>query len=245
MATVERVDGTSLYFEEYGSGYPILLLAPGGLDSKISMWERATINPLERLSGDFRLIAMDQRNAGRSRGPLPEDPWSTYAEDQLAVADALALNTFHLFGCCIGGSYVLRFAHDFPDRVTAAIAEQPMGLNASNQNGWIERSRGWATELASTRSDLDVGRTIHFVEAMWRQDFVVSLTREEVAKIRVPLTVLPGVDEIHPTEIGREVGRLVDGARTVEPWKDEEHLDWAVDEVRSFLFEHTPGSRSR
>ena len=65
-------DLTSIYFEEHGSGFPLLLIAPGAMNSTIEMWANATINPLALYEDAFHLIAMDQRNAGRSFGPLPE-----------------------------------------------------------------------------------------------------------------------------------------------------------------------------
>lgn len=241
MGTVAR-NGTTLYFEEFGSGYPMLLIAPGGLNSTIEMWQRASIDPIACFSDDFRLIAMDQRNAGRSKGPLPNDPWRELAEDQLAICDHLGLEQVHLFGCCIGGPYVLRFAHDYPDRVRAVVAEQPMGLDSANQPGWIERSREWARELAAQRADIAPEDAISFVERMWSRDFVVSLERHELEQIQAPLAVLPGVDEIHPSAIGREIGRLVPNAITIEPWKDGPHLDEAVGRLQSFLKTHTPAN---
>src|SRR5665213_614795 len=99
----------NIYYEEFGSGYPVLLIAPGGLSSSILKWENATINPLEEFIGDFRLIVMDQRNAGRSRAPFPAvRPWDTYLQDQIAVMNALGCEQFHVFGCCIGGSFALK-----------------------------------------------------------------------------------------------------------------------------------------
>jgi pimeloyl-ACP methyl ester carboxylesterase len=56
----------SIRFEVHGSGFPVLLIAPGAMESAIDMWEGATISPLALYDGAFRLIAMDQRNAGRS-----------------------------------------------------------------------------------------------------------------------------------------------------------------------------------
>jgi len=77
---------TTIHYEESGGGFPLLLIAPGAMNSAIELWSGATINPLEMFAEDFRLIAMDQRNAGRSTGPLElDDPWKAYAGDQLAA----------------------------------------------------------------------------------------------------------------------------------------------------------------
>ena len=61
---------TELYYEETGEGFPILLFAPGGMRSAISFWAQSPWNPIEALSDHFRVIAMDQRNAGRSKVPF-------------------------------------------------------------------------------------------------------------------------------------------------------------------------------
>ena len=77
-------DGARIYYEEHGvrSGYPLLLLAPGGLNSGLINWSRmSAFNPLEVFKDDFRMIAMDQRNAvnGQSTGPVEvNDPWAVF-----------------------------------------------------------------------------------------------------------------------------------------------------------------------
>src|SRR5439155_21149994 len=68
---VER-GGASIYYEEYGSGDPLLLLAPGGLNSSIQFWARMPLNPLDAFKDEFRIIAMDQRTPGRT--PAPAKP---------------------------------------------------------------------------------------------------------------------------------------------------------------------------
>src|SRR5438477_640946 len=92
MPTIQR-DGATIYFEEHGRGFPILTFAPAGLQSTIAVWSQpsAPINPVTEFSGNFRVIVMDQRNAGgRSRAPITaQDGWHTYTEDHLAVLDHL------------------------------------------------------------------------------------------------------------------------------------------------------------
>ena len=59
-----------LYYEQTGEGFPVLLFAPGGMRSAASFWEQSPWNPVDALSSHFRVIAMDQRNAGRSSAPV-------------------------------------------------------------------------------------------------------------------------------------------------------------------------------
>jgi len=68
----------SIYYEEYGSGYPVVLFAPGGMRSSIEFWSKSPFDPTKELASDFRVIAMDQRNCGKSgaaAGPR-NDGWN-------------------------------------------------------------------------------------------------------------------------------------------------------------------------
>src|ERR1700726_4684905 len=95
MPTYERT-GTSLYYEEFGSGYPILLFAPGGMRSSIEFWHKSPFDPTVALGKDFRVMAMDQRNAGQSRAPVTAaDGWDTYAADHVALLDHLGIKSCH------------------------------------------------------------------------------------------------------------------------------------------------------
>ena len=231
----------SIHYEEFGEGYPLLLLAPGGFNSTIEFWARAAINPLEVYAGDFHLIAMDQRNAGASRGPFGvADPWGSFIDDQLALVDHLGVERFLVMGCCIGCSYALKLIERAPGRVVAAVLEQPIGITEENLVTWTTNRREWVRALVETRPDLDEASGEAFGAGMWRDaDFVVSVTRDAVANCPVPLAVLPGIDAMHPTEIGREVAALAPDVVQIEPWKDTpEHVAQATEAVRRFLVEH-------
>ena len=69
-----------IWYTEQGTGFPVLTLAPGGMRSSVPLWEMAAINPLTAYAGQYQMIAMDQRNAGQSTGPLEAgDSWGAYA----------------------------------------------------------------------------------------------------------------------------------------------------------------------
>ena len=92
-----------IWYTEQGTGFPLLTLAPGGMRSSVPLWEMAAINPLTAYAGQYQMIAMDQRNAGRSAGPLEAgDPWGAYAADQLAVMDHLGIGRFLVRCTCVG-----------------------------------------------------------------------------------------------------------------------------------------------
>jgi len=241
MPLLER-GATTIYYEEHGDGYPLLLLAPGGMLSAIEIWDRAAINPLVEYADDFRLVAMDQRNAGASSGPLDaDDPWGAYVDDQLALLDHLGIDRCHVMGCCIGGSFILKLLERAPRRVTAAVLEQPIGVEPDNAALFDAMWRSWGAQLVDQRPDVDEAAVQAFATRMWAADFVVSVSRDVVRSCQTPMLVLPGIDDYHPAATGREIAALAPRAELCEPWKDTaEHVAQAVQAVRHFLRDHTP-----
>jgi pimeloyl-ACP methyl ester carboxylesterase len=233
---------TTIYYEEHGQGFPMLLLAPGGMNSAVDVWARVQLNPLADYANEFRLIAMDQRNAGRSKGPLDAtDPWGSYAGDQLALLDHLGVGSFLIMGCCIGGSYILKLIQQAPERVVAAVLEQPIGIVDGNEHLFDEMWRTWGEQLLKDRPDLERETLEAFGPRMWDGDFVVSVTREFVGSCATPMLVLPGVDDHHPTATGREIAALAPQGELLEPWRDTpERAAEAVETVRRWLRSRTP-----
>jgi pimeloyl-ACP methyl ester carboxylesterase len=82
-----------IHYEEAGSGFPLLLIAGGGLNSTISgLTSGSPFNPIEEFKGEYRCIFADLRNAngGQSSGPLDIDrPWDAHTDDQLGLMDHL------------------------------------------------------------------------------------------------------------------------------------------------------------
>ena len=126
-------NGVTLYYEETGSGYPLLLFAPGGMNSVIEFWARMPFNPITEFSGRFRVIAMDQRNAGRSFAPVQAAGWEEYAADAAALLDHLGIARTHIMGGCIGSSFCLALIKHAPQRVSAAVLQNPIGLTETNR----------------------------------------------------------------------------------------------------------------
>src|ERR1700761_3216852 len=103
MPTIEH-HGAQIYYAEHGQGFPVLTFAPAGLASVIDVWRSASapIKPVEEWAGEYRVIVMDQRNAGgQSRAPISaNDGWDDYTADHIAVLDQLRIDRCHLYGQC-------------------------------------------------------------------------------------------------------------------------------------------------
>ena len=121
-----------IHYEEAGSGFPLLLIPGGGLNSTIAGLERgAPFNPIDEFKGEYRCIAADLRNAngGQSSGPLEVDrPWDAYTDDHLGLMDHLGIDKFMVMGFCIGGPFIWNLLKRAPDRVVAAVLAQPSGF---------------------------------------------------------------------------------------------------------------------
>jgi len=114
-----------IHYEEAGSGFPILFIPGGGLNSDISFLTGfAAFNAMEEFKHEYRCITMDLRNAngGQSSGPLEIDrPWYAYADDQLGLMDHLGCKQFLVMGFCIGGPLIWNLLKRAPGRITAAV----------------------------------------------------------------------------------------------------------------------------
>src|ERR1700675_4334237 len=85
-----------IYYEEAGSGFPLMLLPGGGLNAAISFFTGdAPFNAREEVKGQFRRITAALRNPprGQSTGPVEvHRPWDSYADDQLGLMDHLGID---------------------------------------------------------------------------------------------------------------------------------------------------------
>jgi pimeloyl-ACP methyl ester carboxylesterase len=240
MPAFERA-GVSLYYEESGAGYPLLLFAPGGMRSSIEFWRHSPFDPIAELSPHFRVIAMDQRNAGRSRGPLSaSDGWHTYTADHLALLDYLGVQRCHVMGGCIGSSYCLALIKAAPERVSAAVLQNPIGLSGGNHGAFVEMFDNWATALKRNDAGLNDAMLSSFRQIMYGGEFVFSVSRDFVRSCATPMLILAGADLYHPAETSRDIAALAPNAELDLNWKTPEVLPATIAKVRAFLESHRP-----
>src|ERR671930_429336 len=170
-----------IHFEEVGSGFPLLLIPGGGLNSALSSWQTASpFNPMERYKDDFRCICADLRNAnpGQSSGPLEIDrPWDAYTDDQLGLMDHLGIREFMVLGFCIGGPFIWNLLKRAPDRIVAAVLTQPSGFRPTMPDLFYQNNiKGWAPPLVERRSNITMDMASAFLTKMYRSnaDFVFT-----------------------------------------------------------------------
>ena len=239
-----------IHYEEAGSGFPLLLIAGGGLNSTISFFEHAPFNAIQEFKGEYRCIAADLRNAngGQSTGPLEIDrPWDAYADDHIGLMDHLGIKEFMVMGFCIGGPFIWNLLKRAPGRIVAAVLAQPSGSRPEMPNLFYDNNiKGWAPGLLASRPDLTMEKVQAFLNKMYRSnpDFVFTVTRDFVRSCRTPLLVLPDDVAAHPYAVAMETVRLAPKSEvSIYPWKEnEEQIAQAVRHVRAFLRRHQPAA---
>ncbi len=237
-----------IHFEETGSGFPLLLIAGGGLNSTISGLTRAPFNPIEELKGEYRCIASDLRNAngGQSTGPLEIDrPWDAYTDDQLGVMDHLGIGKFMVMGFCVGGPFIWNLLKRAPDRIVAAVLAQPSGSRPEMRDLFYEGNmKTWGPALTAGRPDITMEMVDKFLTKMYRTntDFVFTVTRDFVRNCQTPVLILPDDIPAHPYAVAMEAAMLAPKAEvSMFPWKEpKERIPLAVRQIRSFLRAHRP-----
>lgn len=125
MAFLEN-QGARIYWDEQGSGDPLLLIM--GLGYPSYLWHRTRPTLKER----YRTIALDNRGSGQSDAPPGPYSIALMASDAAAALDAAGVERAHVFGLSMGGMIAQEFALQYPARVRSLIlgCTAPGGPNA-------------------------------------------------------------------------------------------------------------------
>jgi pimeloyl-ACP methyl ester carboxylesterase len=233
-------------YEEIGSGFPLLVVPGGGLNSRVSNWQTAVFNAMEEFKHDFRCITMDQRNAngGESAGPVPvEDPWDSFADDQLGLMDHLGISQFFFMGYCIGGCFAGKLLQRAPQRVVAAVFCQTVGHRPEDPDVMVRHSQqNWLADFRARRPEVSTETIEKYLHGLFRvqPDFLYSVPRAFIRSCRTPILVLPDDTPSHPLQTSIDVASLAPNAEiTVFPWREPAELKArTINRVRAFLKSH-------
>lgn len=104
MSTIKTVDGTEIYYKDWGSGAPVVF--SHGWPLSADAWDPQMLF----LAGQgYRVIAHDRRGHGRSSQPWHGNEMNTYADDLGALLEALDIRDATLVGHSTGGGEVARY----------------------------------------------------------------------------------------------------------------------------------------
>lgn len=170
------VNGAKLYYEESGTGAPVIFLHGHSFDRR--QWQ-PQVKVFERR---YRVIRYDLRGYGRSSQPQ-EGVDFLHAEDLRAFMDALGIRRAHLVGLSLGGFVVTDFIALYPER---ALSATMAGGDLFDVPGPDEPWSGEA--LAKRRAEIAVTRKAGIIafKQQWLEGLIGrSGTRRET--LRQPL----------------------------------------------------------
>jgi pimeloyl-ACP methyl ester carboxylesterase len=239
-----------IHYQEVGSGFPLMVIPGGGLNSTVAGLANHPFNPMEEFKGEHRVIAADLRNAngGQSLGSIEIDrPWDAYADDHIGLMDHLGIREFMVLGFCIGGPFIWNLLKRAPGRIVAGVLAQPSGFRPAMPDLFYQNNiKGWAPGLCERRSDITMAMAGAFLEKMYRAnaDFVFTVTRDFVRSCQTPILVLPDDVPAHPYAVAMETVHLAPNAQvSLYPWKDTpDKIPLAVRHIRAFLRAHRPAT---
>jgi pimeloyl-ACP methyl ester carboxylesterase len=237
-----------IHYEEKGSGFPLMVIPGGGLNSTVAGLANHPFNPLDEFNSEYRVIAADLRNAngGQSTGPLETDrPWDAYTDDQIGLMDHLGIREFMVLGFCIGGPFIWNLIKRAPDRVVAGVLTQPSGFRPTMPDLFYQNNiKGWAPGLCERRPDVTMTEAGAFLENMYRKnaDFVFTVSRDFVRNCHTPVLILPDDVPAHPYAVAMETAHLAPNAQvSLYPWKaNPEQIRLALRHIGAFLKANRP-----
>ena len=232
-----------VHYEDTGSGFPLLIIPGGGLNSTISFpGPGGPFDPRSEFGGEFRCIVADLRNAagGESSGPLEVDrPWDAYTDDQLGLLDHLEVDHFMVLGFCIGGPMIWNLLKRASERVVAAVLAQPSGFRPELPDLFYDNNmKNWVPGLLERHPEVSADTASAFLKSMYGNgDFVFTVSRDFVRACETPILVLPDDVPAHPYAVAMEVASLAPNAQvSLYPWKDPpELMPLALRHIRMFL----------
>ncbi len=238
MATAS-IYGIEIYYEVHGSGEPLLLIM--GLGANATAWYLQ----LPAFSGEYHVVAFDNRGAGRSEKPNEPYTMAQMADDAAGLLDALGIGSAHVFGVSLGGMIAQEVALRHPQRVRTLILGATMcgGPRATFAGPQLVQDfislAGLPVEQAAEKglallySDGFIAKNLRWlvhralavahltppVYALQRQFMAVVgfNTYERLPMIRVPTLVLTGTaDKVIPAVNSRVLAEAIPSSRLVE-----------------------------
>lgn len=189
-----------MYYELAGAGPPLVLVGGLGLD----LSECGQL--IDMLATHYRVLAFDNRGAGRT--DKPDQPYTVtqMAADTAGLMQALGIERAHIVGMSLGGRIALDLALEHPERVRSLIL--------ASTSARVER--GWTIGLLGLVSLVFRGRYPQPRYA-FRHQRAASIGYDrtgDLPELRVPTLIVHGRrDHIVPYRLAEDMAAGIPGAQ--------------------------------
>lgn len=235
-----KIGDLSICCELTGEGYPLVLIQ--GLTANMDWWDPGH---LRTLSQRYRVLAFDNRGAGRTVTPK-EGNWTTetFADDTAALMEAMEIERANLFGISMGGMIAQELALKYPEKVNKLVlgctfcggkhtvyASQEVIMKLTDQSGGPDAVLQRTLEVIFTQDFLakyplfpDLFKIVYMKAPIsnhnaMRQYMAASKidTYDRLPEINAPTLVLTGAEDILiPPENSRIIAERIPGAKLIE-----------------------------
>lgn len=197
----------SLYYEEKGAGFPLILLHGNGESHEYFEHQTAYF------AGEFRVIAPDTRGHGRSPRGGGEFSICRFAEDLHDFLGELGIGRAHLLGFSDGGNIALCYALKYPDTVEKLILNganlTPAGIRRRTQ---IPIELGYRIARRFSARSPEAKKNAEMLGLMVNEPDILP---ESLSALRMPTLVIAGTHDMVKRSHTEEIARNIPGAQLV------------------------------
>ena len=204
----QQVNDISMYYEVHGEGEPLVLIP--GLSADVSDYERI----IALLAQHYRVVAFDNRGAGRS--DKPDAPYSIemMADDAAALLDALGIGQAHIVGTSMGGRIAADLALRHPEHAKSLILVSTV-MRPAPQTLWRHFTLDVIPRIPLLRRFTKYPQP-YYAFARQRQASRSYDATSRLGEIHVPTLILHGKsDHLAPLALAEEMRAGIAGSQMV------------------------------
>jgi 3-oxoadipate enol-lactonase len=207
MPTI-KINGLTMYYEVHGEGEPLVLIP--GLRNNVSEYE----NIIASLAAKYRVVALDNRGAGRT--DKPDIPYSIgmMADDTAGLLDVLDIKQAHLLGISMGGRIAADVTLRYPERVKSLILVSTR-LKRQAQPTWPGLWVDLVLRLPLLQR-MDKYPQPYYASVRQRQASREYDCTDRLHEIQVPTLILHGKkDKLAPYQLAEEMHARIKGSKMI------------------------------
>jgi pimeloyl-ACP methyl ester carboxylesterase len=179
--SIAKVDGIELYYDEQGSGDPLLLVMGLAADSTAWLFQVPEFAP------HYRTIVFDNRGVGRSSKPTGPYTIHQMADDAAALLDVIGIRRTHVVGVSMGGMIAQELALRHPERVRGLVLActypEPDAEAERQREFSIARFGGHVTATGETEIDVSAIDPLMFFQHLLPRVFNQSFIDRELPRL--------------------------------------------------------------